>query len=107
MGKTTGYHPVSLHVIRGAAEFCGWKFGTITRLKANASLESAEYRVVIVRSPRGADDWPPKAFRRQLQHCFVDDIQVTQVELSTHRQPQAYLKVRLNSTPMDKYMESD
>jgi len=105
MGKTTGYHPVSLHVIRGAAEYCGWKFGTITRLKSDVKIQTAEYRIAIVRGPDGCDHWPPKTFRRRLQLCFADEIEVTQVELSTYRLAHAYLKVRLNATPMDEYME--
>lgn len=107
MGATSGYHPVSLHVIRGAAEFCGWKFGKIVRLKEFPSTEMAEYKATIVKMPRGAADWAPKAFQRQLQHCFVDDIKVTQVELSTHRQPLAYLRVQLNPTPMDELLETE
>jgi len=105
MGKTSGYHPVSLHVIRGAAEFCGWKLGKIKRLTETPMLQSAEYRIEIEHQPRGAEGWPPKFYQRQLQHCFSDDIVVTQVELSTHRKAYAYLRVRLNPTPMDEYME--
>jgi len=106
MGATSGYHPISLHVIRGAAEFCGWKFGKIQRFKSAVQEGYAEYKVYIVKSPRGSDDWPPKVFRRQLQHCFMDDIKVTQVELSTHRPPYAYLKVQVGRTPMDEALET-
>jgi len=104
MGAKKGYHPISLHVIRGAAEFCGWQFGKIVRLKEVVDEQRAEYKCTIVRTPRGANEWAPRSFMRQLQHCFVDDIEVTQVELSTLRQPLAYLRVQLNKSPMDKML---
>lgn len=107
MGKTTGYHPISLNVIRGACDYCGWKLGKIKRIAEMPEQQKAVYHVEILHAPRGSDDWPPKAYRRQLQHCFTDDIIVTSVLLSTSGQNRAVITVQLNRSPMDQILEGE
>jgi len=82
MGKTTLYHPVSLHVIRGAAEYCGWKFGKIEQEFSDGERLRAQYKAIIERSPLDLKDVPYKSIVKQLQHCFMDDIKVTHVSWS-------------------------
>lgn len=79
MGATTLYHPISLHVIRGAAEYCGWKFSTIKQIAANPELFSALYEVSIEDIPAKLDTYGPEIMIRQLQHCFMDDIEVLKI----------------------------
>jgi hypothetical protein len=105
MGATKGYHPVSLHVIRGSAEFGGFKFGKIKKIAEFPEKQKVVYVCDVERAPRGADDWPPKVYRRALQHCFMDDIRVTTVRLSTSGDTTVVLTVQLNRSPMDAEME--
>jgi len=105
MGATKGYHPVSLHVIRGAAEYLGYKFGKIKKIAEFPETQKAIYAVWIEKAPRGAGDWSPKFYQKQLQHCFADDITVTSVRLSTEAPAIAVLKVQLDPTPMDEFLE--
>ena len=76
MGKTTLYHPVSLHVIRGAVEYCGWKFKTIKQVDSNLEKGRASYIAEIEIMPN--EVWLSSALEmeKQLQKCFMDDIRV-------------------------------
>jgi len=106
MGATNGYHPISLHVIRGAAEFCGFKIGKMRRVAQLPTEGKAVYSVEIEAAPRGWTNWSPAIYLRQLQHCFMDDIQVKRVEMATNRRARAVLVVQLGSTPMDAMLEA-
>jgi len=79
MGATKHIHPISLHVIRGAAEYCGWKFGKIKQTFYHSAINAAVYLCIIDRLPRSADEWPLDTICKQLQHCFMDDITVKSV----------------------------
>lgn len=94
MGKLTRYHPISLHVIRGAAEFCGWKFGKIKNLLFDEHQSTATYRCDVERHPRGYEDFSASILKKQLQHCFTDDIRVTQVSTNSDGQISCTLLVR-------------
>lgn len=98
MGATTLYHPISLHVIRGAAEYCGWKFGKIKQVTADKAKRLAIYHCTIERMPRAAAGWPIEIIRRQLQHCFMDDITVKKVWVTNHDVCYALLSVDINVT---------
>lgn len=76
MGKTTLYHPISLHVIRGAAEFCGWKFKTIKQVAAEPEVSMAHYRCEIEIIPIDVDQKSHQAMHEALQGCFMQDIEV-------------------------------
>lgn len=86
MGKHSLYHPLSLNVLRGAAEYSGWKIGRITQVSADQSRSTARYCLTIERMPRGASEWPIGTIRKQFQHCFMDDITVSAVWISPHGQ---------------------
>jgi hypothetical protein len=76
MGKLRLYHPVSLHVIRGAAEYCGWKFGKITQLYSDVEKSTARYEVKIEVMPDYMEEQSMMFMQNELQQCFMDDIRV-------------------------------
>jgi len=76
MGKATLYHPVSLHVIRGAAEYCGFKFETITQINGYPELKVARYNITVVGFPLNWDKQPLDIMQSMLQECFMDDMRV-------------------------------
>jgi len=101
MGKKTLYHPISLHVIRGAAEYCGWKFGKLSQIAGDIETGHALYLAEITVMPRGASLWPIATIRKQLQHCFMDDIVVVAVSHTLRGKWIAKLSVSLQE-PVDK-----
>jgi len=74
MGKTTLYHPIPLTVIRGAAEYCGWKFGAIKQLEADRELTFARYRAKIESMPQRVVNLGVFGMFMALRDCFMDDI---------------------------------
>jgi hypothetical protein len=77
MGKHTLYHPVSLNVIRGAAEYHGFKFGKISQLASNYDTATARYRTYLYSfhgtlRDRGLDD-----IRKDLQSAFMPEVTIT------------------------------
>jgi len=76
MGKTTLYHPISLNVIRGSAEYGGFKLVRIKQLGADRDRRRARYYARIEGFPGGWDHQPTSQMQHQLQECFMDDIQI-------------------------------
>jgi hypothetical protein len=76
MGKTTLYHPVSLHVIRGAAEYCGFQFGKLKQLWGNPEKRTARYEATIQQVPALFVNQSTMVIQNELQKCFMDDIRV-------------------------------
>lgn len=76
MGKTTLFHPVSLHVIRGAAEYCGWKFKHVHQTMAEPDRNRARYSAEIEKMPKRVFGQTPMFMQNELQNCFLDDIRV-------------------------------
>lgn len=76
MGASTKYHPVSLHVIRGAAEYCGWKFGKITQLSGDQERNTARYRAEIEVIPVESQNQTTMIMSNDLDNCFAADIHV-------------------------------
>jgi len=74
MGKKTLYHPVSLHVIRGAAEYCGWQFGKITQVNSEPDRGRARYRAEIVKIPPESANQSEMIQLNDLDNCFAADI---------------------------------
>jgi len=101
MGKTTLYHPISLHVLRGAAEFCGFKFGKVKQVFSDQRENRAKYVAEIVEFPGGMD--PDKASHKTLigavKKCFMDDILVVALWRSKKGQYFVNLDVELNRKP--------
>lgn len=76
MGKTTLYHPIPLSTIRGAAEYCGWKFGTIKQIRSHPDTGFSRYIVKIHSMPVELHNQPIEVIHNRLQKCFMDDIRV-------------------------------
>jgi len=98
MGKKTLYHPVSLHVIRGAAEYGGFQFGTIKQKWNDPEKRTARYDVEIKKMP---GDLMKKGtllrIQYELQNCFMDDIRVHWVHMTQSGQWACQLAVRISA----------
>jgi len=79
MGATTLYHPISLHVVRGAMAYCGWKCGKIQQITADFANTTAKYKLEIVDMPKSLSIYGAQIVAKQLQHCFAADITVNRV----------------------------
>jgi len=93
MGKTTLYHPISLHVIRGAAEYCGFQFEKVHQLNSFPENHTALYNVTIVKFPKGWNKQPLDIMQSMLQDCFMDDIRVHWLRLNRKDQWMCHLQV--------------
>jgi len=93
MGKKTRIHPVSLHVIRGAAEYCGFKFEKVHQLHSFPENNSARYNVTIVGWPGKWNKQPLDIMQSMLQECFMDDIRVHWLRLSRSDQWMCHLQI--------------
>lgn len=76
MGKKTLFHPISLHVIRGAAEFCDWQFGKITQKWSDAEKWSARYDAVIEKMPFDPEKYYHSSIQQYMQDCFPDGVKI-------------------------------
>jgi len=76
MGATTLYHPISLHVIRGAAEYCGFQFGKLKQLWNDPDLQIARYEATIQQVPATWVNESTMIIQDVLQNCFMDDIRI-------------------------------
>lgn len=84
MGRITCYHPVSLHVIRGAAEYCGFKFGKIKRTKSSITGGTATYIATIEKLPKRVKEASLLAIKQELALCFNADIRVHELRQSSN-----------------------
>jgi hypothetical protein len=99
MGKKTLYHPVSLHVIRGSAEYCGFRFGKITQGYVFPDDARATYHAEIVELPPEASALPMWRQLALLTECFMDDIIVMGIWRSSKNVLMCALDVQLNRQP--------
>jgi len=79
MGKKTLYHPVSLHVLRGALEYCDIKIGRLVQTSASLEFNSATYRATITEMPGSVDYRTSRNIANALQECFAQDVTVLSV----------------------------
>lgn len=79
MGKKTLYHPVSLNVIRGAAEYCGFQLGKLKQLSVDREVGVAVYQTELLCVPADAADSSNDKLRERLNGCFVADVDVENV----------------------------
>jgi len=96
MGKKTLYHPVSLHVIRGAAEYCGFQFGKLKQMWSDPEHLSARYEVTIQQIPQRFQDKSNSIIQEALQNCFMDDIRVHWVHNTKSGVLACFLQAQLN-----------
>lgn len=83
MGKTTKYHPVSLHVIRGSAEQCGFKFSRMIQLSSDPTGLSALYKATIAKMPDAYFKESIHYIKAMLDACFASDISIVSLVMST------------------------
>lgn len=81
MGKQTRSHPVSLNVIRGAAEYSGFKLGRIRQNFYSAVDGIAKYTINVLAAPENCLP-NPNDIRRLLNQafardCFIENVWVT------------------------------
>ncbi len=103
MGKTTLYHPISLHVVRGAAEYCGFKFGKIKQIYGNQTQRKAIYSAEIERMP--GDLFKMGTLLRvqhDLQECFMDDIRIEWVHVHQSGLWSCRITIALPEEPMQQ-----
>lgn len=106
MGATTLYHPISLYVLRGAADYCGWKLGKIKQLSSDFKHCAATYDLEIVQMPAKLYEYGPEIVKKQLQHCFMDDIQVKSVRLSKSGIWRAEIAVKVGEREQQEMWQS-
>jgi len=92
-------HPVSLHVIRGAVEYCGWKFGKIEQISLEVDAYFAEYECIIEKMPAGLEKQSWAVISRQLQHCFAADITLSNLWRSKGGTYRCQLIVKFGNHP--------
>ncbi len=80
MGKTTKIHPVGLNVLKGAAEFGGFKLGRIRQESCDEAANVAYYRTEILVAPAncGRD---PNELRGRLNDLYSRDVLWTAVSI--------------------------
>jgi len=83
MGKIAHLHPVSLHVVRGAAEYCGFKFGLLKWKKSSPTGSQATYRFTLEKTPPNLKDAPIGLIRSRLIDCFNADIHIGTLRQTT------------------------
>jgi len=96
MGKTTKYHPIPMSVIRGSAEYCGFKFGRIKQTQVNAEIGRAWYIVDVDVIPNKYRDLAINLLSQALQDCFVPQIEVGWARKSKSGQLRVDLLVDIN-----------
>jgi len=79
MGKQTRFHPVSLNVIRGAAEYCGFRLGRIQQLSFDPKTETARYRVALLDMPGELRGISLGEMQISIEGCFSVDVDITRV----------------------------
>lgn len=106
MGKTTLYHPVSLHVIRGSLENSGFKASRIKQLGSSKETKWAKYTLNLTKTPRGFSKVSPYDAIKILDGCFSKDITVT--SYSEFRENKKYImRAKVTRTVViDVYLDS-
>jgi len=79
MGKTTLYHPVSLHVIRGSLDYGGFQLGRIRQIFASPETGEAVYAAEVVVCPKGFTAKTPQQQIKLLNSYFASDIRVVNI----------------------------
>jgi len=95
MGKKTLCHPVSLHVVRGAAEYCGFRIGRLKQISSDPVGFSAKYSAEIVDMPVDCKDRGLRYILGRLNECFANDIHVNDLTVGTSRKMTATIVTRI------------
>jgi len=101
MGANLKFHPVSLHVIRGGAAYCGYKLGRIRQTEISKDRNRAKYITTIEGYPLDLDNPSLLDHQRTLNACFVNDIQVLRVWQTRGTKIYAEIMVQLEVPPSE------
>lgn len=93
------YHPVSLHVVRGAAEYCGFKFGRLKQLRNNPTGLYAIYHAQVTVLPKHCQGKSLEYIHFALSECFNADIKVETVKQSTKSGITAIIRTSILQDP--------
>jgi len=99
MGATVRFHPVSLHVIRGGAAYCGYKLGRIRQAEISKDRNRARYITTIEGYPLDLNNPSLLDHQHTLNACFVNDIQVLRVWQTRGTKIYAEIMVQLEVPP--------
>jgi hypothetical protein len=94
MGKQTLVHPVPLSVLRGALEFCQWKFATLKQVKDRIHAKEVVYKVTSLKPPKDAPRMDPQGVQHTLQNCYTSQIYVERVLMDSAGKIDAWIVVR-------------
>jgi len=94
-----------LHVIRGAAEFCGWKFGRIEQIRSEKETGYAEYVAQIEIIPESLNKAGFKAMLDDLAACFMQDIRPSWIRMTKSGKWTVDLYVDLSKSPAEYDVE--
>jgi len=101
MGKQTLYHPVPLSVIRGAVEYCSFKFGRIEQKKSAEQSGYAIYQAQVVKFAPGAENISVRQLHRVLQNCFNEEVVVLNVLINQR----LWCRVRLGVSKVESWQK--
>lgn len=76
MGKKTQYHPVSLHVLRGAPEYCGFRLGKLRHKWSRPEQGDACYFAEIDEVPLQLQKAHWSVLKERFQECFPQNVKV-------------------------------
>lgn len=82
MGKQTRNHPVSLNVIRGAAEFGGFKLGKLRQLSYDEQFNVGYYKTDVLAIPDNCHRTPNEILGR-LNDMYSQDVLFTLCSLTS------------------------
>lgn len=95
MGKITLYHPVSLHVLRGALMYGGFTVGKFIQHNSNRDLQYATYEVEIKTWPDKIAQVSPELLKVHLNNCFASDVNFLQVWVTRSGKRMARLETHI------------
>lgn len=97
MGKQTRFHPVSLNIIRGAAEYSGFKLGKLRQYDNSEVLGYARYTVQILECPQDCQKVELLTIKQKLSSAFSWDVSVRDVWVT--RGQKIYADLFTNNKP--------
>lgn len=99
MGKSTRFHPISLNVIRGSLDMCGYKASRIVQNYARPDLGSAHYTVYLTSFDSRFVDLSQGQQVATLQQCFMQDIDVLWAGVTSKGHFCFNIRVHLDTRP--------
>lgn len=94
MGKQTLIHPVPLSVLRGALEFCGWKFKSLKQIAVFDDGRKVAYKITGLKPPSDAPRYDPLGAMLALQRCYNPPVLVDRVVMDTSPKIDAWIVVQ-------------